>query len=75
MQQDRKPEFAIWERPTKNGGTYLSMKTPTGEWITFFKSREKRNPKSPDWYQAQDSQPKQPENAGGEYKFDSTIPF
>lgn len=67
------PSYAIWEKPTKNGGTYLSMKTPDGKWYTFFKNNKKYSDKSPDWYQAKDKD--QPPNDGNEYKFNSDIPF
>jgi hypothetical protein len=46
-----KNTYAAWEKPTKNGGTYLSLKTPSGEWITLFRSKSD-NPKAPQWYQA-----------------------
>ena len=71
--------YAIWEKPTKNGGMYLSMKTPDGKWVTFFKSNKKTE-KAPDWYQAPDREQEQKPFAapdfGPEPKFnDEEIPF
>ena len=77
--------YAIWEKPTKNGGMYLSMKTPDGKWVTFFKSNKKTD-KAPDWFQAPDREPATPDGMtfnskvepdfGPEPKFnDEEIPF
>lgn len=45
-----KPTVAAWEKPTKNGGTYLSVKLATGEWVNLFKnSYKKPGSKEPDW--------------------------
>lgn len=45
------PEYAIWERKDKNGDTYLSLKTPDGKWVTFFRNRFYKD-KAPMWKQA-----------------------
>lgn len=55
MEANYKPTYAIWIKKTKNGDDYLSMKTPEGNWITFFQSRNKKTFKSPDWYQAKNN--------------------
>jgi hypothetical protein len=70
------PTAAIWEKPTKNGGTYLSLKTADGKYITFFKNNRKTNPNQPDWYEAKpQGQEGLQENQGGSFPTDSDIPF
>lgn len=44
------PEYAIWERQGAKG-TYLSMKTPDGQWVTFFKNNFAKG-NQPQWKQA-----------------------
>ena len=65
------PEYAIWEKKTKNGDTYLNLKTLDGKWVTFFRNKQKKSDKAPDWREApkKDAAPKD----GNDYKFNSNV--
>jgi uncharacterized protein (DUF736 family) len=44
------PTVAAWEKPTSNGGVYLSVKLRDGSWINLFKNGyKKEGSKEPDW--------------------------
>lgn len=44
------PTVAAWEKPTRNGGTYLSVKLKDGSWVNLFKNDyKKEGSKEPDW--------------------------
>ena len=44
------PTVVAWEKPTKNGGVYLSVKLKDGTWVNLFKNSFKKDgEKSPDW--------------------------
>jgi hypothetical protein len=51
--QDKKhyaPTVCAWEKPTKNGGVYLSIKLKDGTWVNLFKNGYKKDgSKEPDW--------------------------
>lgn len=64
------PEAAIWEKKDKKGNTYLSLKQKDGTWITFFRNKNKKNDKMPDWREA--PPPNKPSN-GDSYQFNSKV--
>lgn len=50
MEKKFKPTMAAWEKPTKNGGVYLSVKLIDGTWVNLFKNGYKKpGSKEPDW--------------------------
>ncbi len=57
--KQRDPEFAMWEKKDKNGNTYYSIKTRTGEWVSLFRNRYKKSEKAPDFIEGKPMAPKQ----------------
>lgn len=42
------PVFALWKKTSKDGKTYFTGKTESGEWLTGFITTKKKNPNEPD---------------------------
>lgn len=69
------PTVSAWEKPTSNGGTYLSVKLKDGTWVNLFKnSYKKAGSKEPDW---KELPPKKDQDFGSEPSFDKDekMPF
>lgn len=72
-------DAAAWKKPTKNGGTYLSVKITfedgTSAWVNLFDNKYKDSEKKPDMKTLPEKKDPQPKANGASFDESELIPF